>query len=101
VFGAVTSYIVRELSQITRPKSIVCEYGAVKKAARRTLGLGVTAGIVYAAMRAYRARMPPPRTDGSWETAPFPFPPIPRPSSSSQARTNGADATVEQPDDND
>ena len=73
----------------------------MKKAAKRTVGLGVTAGVVFAVWRAYRARMPPPRTDGSWETAPFPFPPIPRPSSSPEPRTNGADAAVEAPDDND
>jgi hypothetical protein len=51
----------------------------VKKAARRTLGAGVVAGVLFAAWRAYRARTPASPSEGSWAPAPFPFPPIPRP----------------------
>jgi hypothetical protein len=52
----------------------------VKKAARRTLGFGVVAGVVYGAWRAYHARtVKPAGEQNSWEAAPFPFPPIPRP----------------------
>jgi hypothetical protein len=55
--------------------------GAVKKVTvKRALGLGVVTGLVFAAYRAYRARVAEsPPSAGSWEAAPFPFPPIPRP----------------------
>jgi hypothetical protein len=51
----------------------------VKKAAKRTLGIGVVAGVAYGAWRAYRARVVKLAHDTTWEAAPFPFPPIPRP----------------------
>jgi hypothetical protein len=59
----------------------------VKKALiKRALGLGVVTGLVYAAYRAYRARVPAaPDSGGSWEAAPFPFPPIPRPAPATAA----------------
>jgi hypothetical protein len=82
--------MVRELFQITGPESITsvspesfgatARIDAVKKVAKRGVGLGVFAGVVYAVWRAYQKRMPAPRAEGSWEAAPFPFPPIPRPS---------------------
>ncbi len=51
----------------------------MKKAARRALGLGLIGGIAYALWRAWQARVPA-RDDGlEWESAPFPFPPVPRP----------------------
>jgi hypothetical protein len=54
----------------------------VKKAqVKRMMGAGVVAGALYAAWRAYRARLPTPAAESSWAPAPFPFPPIPRPSS--------------------
>ena len=63
----------------------------MKKAARRTLGLGVMAGAVYGVWRAYQRRMPAPDPDASWQPAPFPFPPIPRPSSTPRREAaNGA-----------
>ena len=49
------------------------------KAVKRLFFLGVVAGIGYAVWRAVRARMPAPSDDLAWETAPFPFPPVPRP----------------------
>ena len=51
----------------------------MKKAAKRTLGVGVAAGAVYGAWRAYRARAVKLARETTWEAAPFPFPPIPRP----------------------
>jgi hypothetical protein len=61
----------------------------VKKTAKQTLGVGLVAGVLYGAWRAYRARMPAPTTESSWEPAPFPFPPIPRPSSPPKPHANG------------
>ena len=43
------------------------------------MGAGVVAGAFYAGWRAYRARLPQPSGETTWEPAPFPFPPIPRP----------------------
>ncbi len=51
----------------------------MKKAAKRTLGVGVVAGVVYGAWRAYKARIVKAAHETTWEAAPFPFPPIPRP----------------------
>jgi hypothetical protein len=110
VWGAVASYMVREVFQVTGPKSIsvrstgvavssavsrtfmsaTARIDGVKKVAiRRTLGLGVVAGVVYAAWRTYHARVAAaPRTEGSWEAAPFPFPPIPRPAPAPPSHAN-------------
>jgi hypothetical protein len=43
------------------------------------LGSGIVAGLAYAGWRAWRSRVPASPRDVSWETAPFPFPPVPRP----------------------
>ena len=107
MWGAVASYMVREVSQVTGPKSIsvtvtsavsrasmsaTARIDAVKKVViRRTLGLGVVAGVVYAAWHAYHARVAAaPRREGSWDAAPFPFPPIPRPAPAPRPHSNGA-----------
>jgi hypothetical protein len=57
----------------------------VKKTAKRTLGLGVAAGVVYGAWRAYKARVVKVAQETTWEAAPFPFPPIPRPAAAKPA----------------
>ena len=65
---------------------------------RRTLGLGVVAGVVYAAWRTYHARVAAtPPTEGTWEAAPFPFPPIPRPAPAPRPQANGAVASSVEP----
>jgi hypothetical protein len=58
---------------------VAARIAAVKNAARRTLGVGVVAGVVYGAWRAYKARVVKLAHETNWEAAPFPFPPIPRP----------------------
>jgi hypothetical protein len=58
----------------------------VKKAVRRTLGAGVLAGAFYGAWRAYRARVVKIASETTWEAAPFPFPPIPRPAAPPRAK---------------
>jgi hypothetical protein len=45
---------------------------------KRALGAGLVAAVVYAAWRAWRARVPE-RGEVQWASAPFPFPPVPRP----------------------
>ena len=50
------------------------------RGSKRLLGAGLFAGLAYSAWRAWRRRVPEPSHDITWESAPFPFPPIPRPS---------------------
>lgn len=51
----------------------------MRKSVKRALGLGVLAGVGLAAYRAWRARVPAGPREIEWSSAPFPFPPIPRP----------------------
>jgi len=53
----------------------------VKKSVKRALGVGVLAGVSYAAWRAWQSRVPAGNGQVDWTTAPFPFPPAPRPAS--------------------
>ena len=76
------------------------------KAVKRLFFLGVLAGVGYAVSRAvWRAvqgRMPAPNDEIAWETAPFPFPPVPRPSTAvvtDLPASNGADVFVDPGDD--
>jgi len=65
------------------------------------LGAGIVAGIAYAGWRAWKARVPEPSTV-SWDAAPFPFPPVPRPSTAGVTeapRANGAAPFVDPGDD--
>ncbi len=59
----------------------------MRKAVKRAVGAGVLAGVGYAAWRAWKSQVPQRTGDVSWETAPFPFPPVPRPSTQSAPRT--------------
>jgi hypothetical protein len=54
---------------------------STKRATKRALGAGVFAGIAYALWRAWRARVPQAPREIEWASAPFPFPPVPRPAS--------------------
>jgi hypothetical protein len=52
----------------------------MRAGSKRVAAAGIGAGLAYAAWRAWRARVPAPTPhDISWDSAPFPFPPIPRP----------------------
>jgi hypothetical protein len=52
----------------------------MRTAFKRLFLAGVLAGVAYAVWRAVRSRIPAPATDATaWESAPFPFPPVPRP----------------------
>jgi len=52
----------------------------MRRARKRLLGAGAAAGAAYALWRAWRSRVPAPaRGSTTWEAAPFPFPPVPRP----------------------
>ncbi|MET1003375.1 MAG: hypothetical protein ABWZ15_16320 [Acidimicrobiia bacterium] len=56
----------------------------MRKTVKRALIASLVAGVVYAALRAWRARVPAPtRDDLGWEPAPFPFPPVPKPPAAS------------------
>jgi hypothetical protein len=50
----------------------------MRKSLKRLLGIGILGGAAYAAWRAWNARVPDRPRGVEWETAPFPFPPIPR-----------------------
>jgi len=45
----------------------------------RLLGVGVLAALAYAAWRAWNKRTSAVTGNVEWESAPFPFPPVPRP----------------------
>ena len=51
----------------------------MRKAVKRSLGLGLIVGAAFAIWRVLQARRPRLDTGMQWETAPFPFPPVPRP----------------------
>jgi hypothetical protein len=59
----------------------------MRKSVKRALGLGVLAGVTYAAYREYRKRVPEQPKDIEWASAPFPFPPVPRPAPAQPSRT--------------
>jgi hypothetical protein len=52
----------------------------MRKGSKRLLGAGIFAGLAYSAWQAWRRRVPQPTGNNiTWDNAPFPFPPIPRP----------------------
>jgi hypothetical protein len=51
----------------------------MRKGTKRMLGLGVVTGAAYAGWRFWKQRVPDNNTGIEWATAPFPFPPAPRP----------------------
>lgn len=57
----------------------------MRKSVKRALGLGVLAGVGVAVWRAWRAHVPEGPRDVEWSSAPFPFPPVPRPATHSKA----------------
>jgi len=78
----------------------------MRKGSKRLLGAGIVAGVAYAGWRAWKTRVP--ESSGvSWDSAPFPFPPVPRPSTAaitepptaSSPGSNGAGMFVDPGDD--
>jgi hypothetical protein len=53
----------------------------MRKSVKRALGLGVLASAGYMAYRVWRSRVPAGPREIEWSSAPFPFPPVPRPAS--------------------
>jgi len=68
----------------------------MRKALKRAVFAGILAGLAYAVWRAIQARVPSPASDVAWETAPFPFPPVPRPGpvATTEASTPSAEAAA-------
>jgi hypothetical protein len=62
----------RDATTMSEPGRAACENGAVGKALRRLLGLGLLAGVAYAIWRKLPQRS---ETSPHWEPQPFPFPP--------------------------
>jgi hypothetical protein len=51
----------------------------MRKGSKRLLKAGILAGISYAGWRWWQAQTAAQHRSISWETGPFPFPPVPRP----------------------
>src|SRR5690348_7984735 len=51
----------------------------MRRSVKRAMGAGLLAAIAIAIWRAWRARVPAGPRDIEWSSAPFPFPPVPRP----------------------
>jgi hypothetical protein len=52
---------------------------------KRLLGVGLLVGVAYAIWRAWNARVQQNESDVRWESAPFPFPPVPAPAGTKPA----------------
>jgi len=50
----------------------------MRKSVKRALGVGVLSGVAYAGWKAWSARVASQPRGVEWQTAPFPFPPVPR-----------------------
>jgi|SRR3954447_3891058 hypothetical protein len=51
----------------------------MRKGSKRLLQAGILAGIGYVSWRVWQAQVAAQHRSIPWETAPFPFPPVPRP----------------------
>jgi hypothetical protein len=70
----------------------------MRKGSKRLLKTGILAGLAYAAWRAWQAQTAAQHRAIAWETAPFPFPPVPRPSVpdvAPNAKSPSVEASVE------
>jgi hypothetical protein len=64
---------------------------------KRVFLLGLVAGVGYAIWRAVQARSAPASGGLEWETAPFPFPPAPRPAGVEQPATEPVEPAAPEP----
>jgi hypothetical protein len=73
----------------------------MRKGSKRLLQAGILSGLAYTGWRVWQAQVAAQHRAISWETAPFPFPPVPRRASAgevpaSEARAEpAADGSVE------
>lgn len=68
------------------------EFSSMRTASKRLLGMGLLAALVVALWKAWQRQVAAnPPSGVQWQTAPFPFPPAPRPA------TTGASATPARP----
>ncbi len=69
----------------------------MRPSVKRMLGAGIFAGIAFALWRAWRARVPEGSREIEWASAPFPFPPVPRPAGSTGGSTGVAASSPASP----
>lgn len=74
---AADEVLVKPVSSLSTPR--MREFESMRKMTKRVIGAGMVAGVSYAVLRAWRARTTDASRSISWESAPFPFPPVPRP----------------------
>jgi hypothetical protein len=64
----------------------------MRRSLKGAIGAAILGSAAFAAWRAWNARVPKRPSGLDWSTAPFPFPPMPRPASSGgAARPSSAD----------
>jgi hypothetical protein len=59
--------------------AFACKDPRMRKAFKRAVFAAILASVAYAVWRAIQASVRAPGSEVAWDTAPFPFPPVPRP----------------------
>jgi hypothetical protein len=67
---------------------------SVRKSMKGVVGAGLLGGLAFAAWRAFVKRAGERSRGVEWESAPFPFPPVPRPAGSLHASAGAAAPTL-------
>ena len=70
----------------------------MRKSVKGALGLGLLGGLAFAAWRAFAAQAAARPKGIEWDSAPFPFPPVPRPASTTPPRTGASTAPARSPE---
>jgi len=66
----------------------------MRRSMKGVVGAGLLGGLAFAAWRAFMKRAGERSRGVEWESAPFPFPPVPRPAGAPHASTGAAPPTA-------